>query len=121
MEKFSETILKFLRLDNFVHNITGYVEARIELMKVEIREDVSKAVARGLVSIALTLIGFMFLAFFSVGLAHFINAFFDKPYVGYWSVAGLYALLFLVLMLFRRSIYQYFESQLAELIKRKAK
>ncbi len=121
MEKFSETILKFLRLDNFVHNITGYIETRIELMKVEIREDVSKAIARGLVSIALILIGFMFLVFFSVGLAHFINGFFDKPYAGYWSVAGLYALLFVVLVIFKKNIYHYFESQLSELIKRKVK
>jgi uncharacterized membrane protein YqjE len=121
MDKISETLLKFLRLDNFVHNITGYVETRIELMKVEIREDVSKVVARGLVSIALFLIGLMFLVFFSAGLAHYINGFFDKPYAGYWSVAGMYAALFLILLIFKKKIYHYFEGQLSDLIKRKAK
>jgi len=63
----------------------------------------------------------MFLVFFSVGLAHFINGFYDKPYAGYWSVAGLYALIFLILVIFRKSINHYFEDQLSELIKRKAK
>ena len=121
MEKISETILKFLHLDNFIQNITGYVEARIELMKVEIKEDVAKAISRGLVSIAMLLIGFMFLVFFSVGLAHYINEFFDKPYAGYWSVAGLYAIILVFLVVFKGKIYQYFEAKLLELIKRKVK
>jgi uncharacterized membrane protein YqjE len=121
MEKISETILKFLRLDHFVHNITGYLETQMELLKVEIREDVAKAIARALVSVLLVLIGFMVLVFFSVGLAHYINGFFDKPYAGYWSVAGMYAALFLILVIFRKRIYHYFEGQLSDLIKRKAK
>ena len=121
MEKISETILKFLRLDNFVHNITGYVETRIELMKVEIREDIAKTISRALVTIALFLFGFMFLVFFSVGLAHYINGFMEKPYAGYWSVAGMYGFIFLVLVVFRKGIYHYFENKFSELIKRKAR
>lgn len=121
MEKISETILKFLHLDHFIQNVTGYVEARIDLMKVEIKEDVARAISRGLVTMAMLLIGFMFLVFFSVGLAHFINGFFDQPYAGYWSVAGLYAIIFIFLVIFKKKIYQYFETQLAESIKRKAK
>jgi uncharacterized membrane protein YqjE len=121
MDKISETLLKFLRLDNFVHNITGYIETRIELMKVEIREDVSKAIARGLVTVALLLIGFMFLVFFSVGLAQYLNGFFEKPYAGYWSVAGMYALFFLILVAFRKQIFHYFEGKLSDIIKRKVK
>ncbi len=121
MEKISETILKFLRLDNFVHTLTSYVETRIELMKVEIREDVAKAIARGIVTIALSLIGFLVLIFFSVGLAHFLNRYFEDAYAGYWLVAGFYGLLFLVLMVFRNNIYHYFERQFSEMIKRKGK
>src|SRR5258708_29967055 len=90
MDKISETILKFLRLDNFVQNLTGYVEARIELLKVEIREDVAKAIARGMGIVALFFIGFLFLFFFSVGLAQFLNRLFDGPYAGYFSLAGIY-------------------------------
>jgi uncharacterized membrane protein YqjE len=121
MDKVYETILKFLRLDSFVHNITGYVESRIELMKVEIREDVSKAIATALVTIALFLIGFMFLIFFSIGLAQFISVYFEASYAGYWSVAGVYGTFFLILLIFRKSIYRYFEHKFSELIKRKAK
>ena len=121
MDKISETIFKFLHLDNLVQNLNNYVEARIELIKVEIREDVSKAIARGMVIMALFFIGFLFLIFLSVGLAHYLNRFFEGAYGGYWSVAGIYGATFLLLLVFKRSIYQYFERQFSDLIKRKEK
>ena len=119
--KISESILKFLGLEGLVQNLTGYVEARVELMKTEIREDVSKAMARALVMVALFLIGFMFLIFFSVGLAQFLAQYFERPYGGYWTVAGLYLATFLLLFVFRKNIHHYFERQLAELMKREKK
>ncbi|MBY0433645.1 MAG: phage holin family protein [Cyclobacteriaceae bacterium] len=121
MDKLSETILKFLRLDNFVQNLTGYVEDRIELMKLEIREDVAKAVARGMVMIALFFMVFLFLIFFSIGLAHFFNQYFTSSYAGFWIVAGIYGVTFLLLLIFRKSINHFFEKELSDMIKRKEK
>ena len=119
--KISDSILKFLGLEGLVQNLTGYVEARVELMKVEIREDVAKAIARGLVFIVLFLIGFIFLIFFSIGLAQFLGQFFERPFGGYWTVAGIYLATFLILWVFRKNIHTYFEQQFSELIKRKEK
>jgi uncharacterized membrane protein YqjE len=121
MDKIAESILKFLKLDSLVSHVTGYVEARIELMKVEIREDIAKTVARAIVLIALLLVAFLFLLFLSIGLAHFITSYLHSAYLGYWSVAALYGLLFLLLYLFRKSIYATFEHKMAEAIKRKGK
>jgi uncharacterized membrane protein YqjE len=121
MEKISETILKFLRLDNFVSNLTGYVEARLELLKTEIREDIAKALARTMMTVALLLMGFLFLVFFSVGLAHFISQYFAAPFAGYWIVAGIYGFLFLLLILFRKPILVSFELHIKELSKRKVR
>ncbi|MBL7848705.1 MAG: phage holin family protein [Cyclobacteriaceae bacterium] len=121
MDKIAESILKFLKLDSLVNHVTGYVEARIELMKVEIREDIAKTVARAIVVISLILIGFLFLLFLSVGLAHFITAYLNSAYLGYWSVAGLYGLIFLILFVFRKSIYATFEHKLMKVIKHKEK
>ena len=121
MEKITETILKFLKLDSLVSNLTGYVEARITLMKVEIREDMAKAIARLMVMVALFFMAFLFLVFFSIGLAQFINTFFEYGYAGYWIVAGIYAFFFLLVVLFRQNIYHYFEEHFSEMIKRKEK
>ena len=121
MEKITETILKFLKLDNLVSHVTGYVEARISLMKVEIRDDMAKAISRGMVMVALFFMGFLFLVFFSIGLAQFLNTFFNYSYAGYWIVAGIYGGIFLLLLLFRKSILAYFEAQFSELMQRKEK
>jgi uncharacterized membrane protein YqjE len=121
MDKIVESILKFLRLDSLVQHVTGYVEARIELMKVEIREDLAKTIARAIILVTLILVGFLMLLFLSIGLAHYIAAYLQSAYLGYWSVAGLYALLFIIVVLFRNPIYEYFEKQFMDVIKRKEK
>jgi uncharacterized membrane protein YqjE len=121
MEKISETILKFLKLDSLIQNLTGFVETRIELMKIEIREDVAKAIARGLMIVVFLFLGFLFLIFFNIGLAHLFNTMFDHTYVGYWLVAGIYATVFLILLIFRKGIFEYFQKQMTEMMKRKEK
>ena len=42
MDKIKDSIFKFLRLDNLVENLSGYVETRIELVKLEVREEIAK-------------------------------------------------------------------------------
>lgn len=119
MEKITDSILKFLKLDSLVNNLTGYVEARIALMKSEIRDDIAKAISRGMVIVAMSLMGFLFLIFFSIGLAHFLNSYFDHSYAGYWTVAGLYASLLVILYAFRNKIYDTFERQFSDIIKQR--
>ena len=123
MEKLKETIFKFLRLDGLFNHLTGYVEARIELLKIEIREDIAKALAKALANAmiygVIFFFGCMFMAFFSVGLAHFLNRYFSQTYIGFTIVAGLYLVGFLIFMIFRKNILQNFEKHLTELIKRR--
>lgn len=121
MDKIAESILKFLKLDTLIQHVTGYVEARIELMKVEIREDLARAISRAIVAVTMVLTGFLFLLFVSIGLAHLVTSFTQVAYIGYWSVAGFYGLLFLLIYLFRKSIYEKFEKQVMDAVKRKAK
>jgi cytochrome c biogenesis protein CcdA len=121
MEKLKETIFKFLRLDGVFNHLSGYVEARVELLKIEIREDVAKALANALIFSVVFFFGFMFIVFFSIGLAHFLNHYFNESYFGYWIVAGLYLAGFLVFMIFRKDILTKFEKKLADTIKRREK
>ena len=121
MDKIADSILKFLKLDSLIGHVTGYVEARMDLLKMEIREDIAKAIASAVVAVALSFVGLLSFLFFSVGLAHFANSYFDQPYAGFWSVAGLYGFLFLILLLFRKPLAGYLEKQFSELIKRKPK
>ena len=64
MEGIKEAIFKLLRIDNLVDNISGYVENRVKLLKLEIREDVANVLSKGLVHTFIFLFAFFFLIFF---------------------------------------------------------
>jgi uncharacterized membrane protein YqjE len=121
MDKIKDSIFKFLRLDNLMVNLTGYLETQVALVKLEVREEVAKILSRGLVLITVLLFAFLFLVFFSVGLAHFLNDFFTHPYVGYWIVAGIYGLPCLLFLLFRKPISAAIEKYFASHLKHKEK
>lgn len=121
MDKIIESLLRFLRLDGLLEHITGYVEDRIELIKLEIREDVSRALSRALVILLMMLFAFMVIIFLSIGLAHYINVYFQGAYSGYWIVAGIYFFFFLIVLVFRSSILAYFEHYFSDMIKHRKK
>jgi len=113
------TILKFLRLDNLVSTITGYVETRVELLKIEVREEASRVVSFGLMIAAYALFALLFLVFFSIGLANYISEQYGTTSTGYWIVSGTYALVGLIVISFRKSIRHSIESHLNEQAKHK--
>ena len=121
MDKIKDSIFKFLRIENLVESLSGYVETRVELIKLEIREEVAKLVSHSLMIGALFLLGMLFLVFFSVGLAHYLNLYFKDSYSGYWVIAGVYGIPALILVSFRKKISHFFENYLLAQTKRKGK
>jgi hypothetical protein len=121
MDKIKDTIFKFLRLDNLMGSLTGYLEAQVALVKMEVREEVAKILSRGLVLVTVILLATLFLLFFSIGLAHYLNGFFQQPYIGYWIVSGIYGLPCFTFLLFRKSISHSIEKYFDKHIKHKEK
>ena len=121
MEKIKETIFKFLRLDNLVENLSGYVETRVELIKLEVREEVARVISHGLMIVALFLLGLLFLVFASVGLAHYLNQYYNSASVGFWIVSGVYGVPALIIFSFRKRLSLFFEHYLIVHTKRKEK
>jgi uncharacterized membrane protein len=121
MESIKDTLIKFLRLDNLIDNISGYAEARLDLLKIEIREEVAKTLSRAVVIMAVIVTALIFLLFFSIGLANLLNEYFTHSYVGYWIVAGIYGIPCIAFLLFKKKISTYFEQKMLELIKQKDK
>lgn len=121
MDSIRDSVFKFLRIDHLIDNLSGYVEARVELLKIEIREEVAKVLARSMMVIVIILMSLLFLLFFSVGLAHFINSYFEESYAGYWIVSGIYGIPCLIFIAFRKQIGHSIEKSMMDLIKRKEK
>jgi Protein of unknown function (DUF1469). len=119
MEKIKDTIFKFLRLETLVESVSGYIETRVQLVKLEIREEVVKVLSRGIILIAISFLAVLFLLFVSIGLAQYLNSIYADAYTGYWMVAGGYGVGLLIVILLRKPIDRNFEKHLTEIIKRK--
>jgi uncharacterized membrane protein YqjE len=117
MEKIKDILLKLFKLENIAFHLTGFVETRLELFKLEIRADVTKALARAMTLVFLALLGFLFLLFFSLGLAYLINSFFEAQFVGFFIIAIVYGILFISLYINRKVL----SSKVKELLTRSQK
>ena len=109
-----------LKLDGLIGNITGYVETRIELLKLELKEDLAKALARAIVFVVLAFVFTLFILLISIAVAYKIGES-TGIFGGFAIVAGFYLLLTLVLLFFRDAIGEKLEKQLSEKMKQKNK
>ncbi|HNP96832.1 MAG TPA: phage holin family protein [Cyclobacteriaceae bacterium] len=119
MDSVKDTILRFLKLDSLVDNLSGYVETRVKLLKLEIKEDIAKVLSKGLVHLAIIVFAFLFLIFISIGFAHYLNAVLESDFQGFFIVAGIYFVLFILFLLFRKSFDKRFEQYFSDLINQK--
>ena len=119
MEKLKEILLKFFKLDSIMDHISGYLETRVALVKMEIREEVASAMSRVLIIMIMIFTGILFLLFISVGLAEYLNQVLGGDFVGFMIVGGFYGLLLLVMIIFRKSLLKTFENKFVGLIRQK--
>lgn len=117
MENIKDKILKFLRLDGLISNLSGYVETRVALVKIEIREEVAGILSRGLTIMLILMVGFLCLLFLSLAGAQYLNDVLESEYAGYAIVALFYGLLLAILLIFRKGFFRMFEKQFVELIR----
>lgn len=113
-----DSVLKFLKLDSLIENITGYVEARIELTKLELKEDAAKTLSKVLLFLLIGVVFTLFTVFISVALAHLI-AKSVGAFGGFAIVAGFYFLVVLLLYVFKDAISEKLQGYLIEVMKKK--
>jgi hypothetical protein len=117
MDSIKDRILKFLRLDGIISNLTGYVESRVALVKIEIREEVASILSRGLMIMIIFLIAFLFVLFLSFGLAQYLNMLLESQFMGYMIVALFFGILLSVFLIGRKGLFKMLEKQFVEMIK----
>jgi uncharacterized membrane protein YqjE len=115
-----ESILKFLKLDGILANLTGYVETRVELMKIEVKEDVSKTMAKAAVFIGISFVFTLVVLFISMAVAYKIGET-TGLFAGFSIVAGFYLILALILWVSRDPLSKKLEDQFMETLKPKKK
>ena len=86
------------RNDSLIGNLTGYLDTRIDLVRLELQQKVSSAVVGTIHGVTLALLGLLFVIFVSIFAGLALNHALDSDYWGFGIVAGFYLLL-LVLVL----------------------
>lgn len=91
--------MRLFDFDKLIQTLTGYIETRIELLKIDMREGMSVMLTKLVVFGLLTLLGIFVLIFLFLGLASWLNQLLESVFLGYFAVATFFALaLFLVLI-----------------------
>ena len=95
------------RPDSILGHLSGYLDTRIDLIRLELQEKVSGLLLNVVHGAALALLGLMFLIFGSIFAGLALNAALDSSYAGFGIVAGVYlVLLVLVVVGVDKSIFQ---------------
>jgi hypothetical protein len=98
-----DSISKMLKLDGLIESIKKYIETRIEILKIEIQEDVAKAIAHGLIFLLMGTGLVLFIFFMSLATAMLLGEYLGF-FWGFTIVAGAHLIVALLLFLFRKPL-----------------
>ena len=96
-------VFKFLKLESISEHLSGYVEDRIELLKLELQEDAATAAAKVVLFAIILIFGLFCLLFLSIALAILINNALDDDSIGYLIVGGVYLIFTLVAFVLKKN------------------
>ena len=81
------------RNDSLISNLTGYLDTRIDLVRLEAQEKAKGVFVSTVHGVAMAVLGFLFVIFGSIYLGFVLNDALDSPSAGFGLVAALYLLL----------------------------
>ena len=114
----SKGILKFLNVDSLMEGLSGYIEARLDLFKIEAREELSEFLSKAIVWGVLFLLLCFTLLFLSITLSLFLGNMIHNYTLGFLITGGFYLLIFGVVLIFKdrlqlkSRIYRYLETKI---------
>ena len=95
---FDDDTSKTPRNDSLIGNLTGYLDTRIDLVRLEVQEKVSGALVGTIHGVTLAVLGIFFLIFLSVFAGLALNTALNSPFWGFGIVAGVYLVLLILVL-----------------------
>jgi polyferredoxin len=105
---------KYLKIDAIIENLTGLIEARMELAKLEIKEEVAKVGAKIVAVIVFSFLLVMIIIFFSISVGAMLNGLLESTFVGFAIVTGFYFLVLVLLISF--NAHKWLQQKLEEVL-----
>lgn len=86
--------MKLFDLDKLIDTLTSYIENRVELLKLDFREQIAAAVAKAFNVLLQVVVGLMVVTFIFIGVAFLLNDLLKSTYLGFLIVGALFAIVF---------------------------
>lgn len=115
---FGNSISKFLKLDHLIENLTGYVETKVALIKVEVKQEMAEGLGKAITYMIIAFAFAMMLLFISIGIALVLAARFGNL-TGFGIVAFFYLVVGIVLVANRETLNKKFSNQVSQTTKKK--
>lgn len=113
-----DTLSKFFKVDTLITNLTGYLETRVELLKIEVKEDLSKGLAQAVLYLFIAFILAVFVIFVSIALALLLGERLGNA-AGFSIIALVYLVLGVILWYTRDRMIARLGTKLSILLKKK--
>jgi uncharacterized membrane protein YqjE len=113
-----ESIAKFFKIDSLISHLTGYIETRVELLKVEAKEEIAKGLSNVLVFLVLAFVFGLVIVFLSVATALQIGNNIGN-FAGFSIVAAFYVIVGTGLALSREGIAKKLEKKITIMFNKK--
>lgn len=92
------------KIENLLGHVKEYAETKVEIVKLYAQDKSSEVISSLASAIIITLLGTISLLFFSLGAAWEIGRIFGNASIGFFSVAGFYLIISIVLCVFRKQL-----------------
>ncbi len=97
-------LLKYFKIDKVIDSITGYIESRIELVKMEAKEEMYEAASKAIFALVLVALFAFALMLFSFAGAVYLESVLDGEGLGYLIVGLVYAIPAAGLLIFNKKL-----------------
>ncbi|MGW8122182.1 phage holin family protein [Roseivirga echinicomitans] len=98
--------MKLFDFNRLMEAFNGFIETKVELWKLEAKEELGGLIAKMLVVMLVALGAVMTLLFFSLGLAYVFNDLLDSDILGFVVVGAFYAVITIGLYIKRGDIVE---------------
>lgn len=88
--------MKLFDLDKLLNTLTGYIETKVELLKLDAKEELESLIGKLIVFFIIAICFLLAISLVSFGLAAILNNFLDSAYLGYMILGVVYMVLGLI-------------------------
>jgi len=90
-------------IDRMIDHLVGFIETRLEILKLDFKEESVKVIAKLLTMAVIGLLGTLFFIFFSVMIAIMLNQALDSPYLGFAILAAFFLVLLIGVLIVKQT------------------